>query len=94
MVEHPEAKDTVEGIADWWLLKQRIQVALAEVRAALTELAARGFLNTQRERDGRIRFGLNPEKAVEISAWLTKSGKPAARPRTTSKNVRRGPRRG
>ncbi|HRI13123.1 MAG TPA: hypothetical protein PLX89_08960 [Verrucomicrobiota bacterium] len=73
LVRHPDAQDTIEGIAEWWLLEQRIHVALGEIRSALTELAARGFLSVARGRDGRIRFSLNSSKEQEVAAWLAEA---------------------
>lgn len=84
LVENPGAEDTVEGITEWWLLSQRIQVAVNQVRSAITELAAQGFLSASRGRDGRIRFGLNPAHRAELTAWLTGDPPPQRQRRTTA----------
>ena len=41
---HPEAADTVEGIARWWLMQQRFQQALGTVQQALDRLVAAGVV--------------------------------------------------
>jgi hypothetical protein len=46
LVEHPQAMDTLEGIAEWWLLRQEIRVAVQRVERALGQLTAQGYLET------------------------------------------------
>lgn len=41
---HPEAADSLEGIAAWWMSRQRIRSELAVVRAALDTLAQSGVV--------------------------------------------------
>src|SRR5215470_7984987 len=41
LAEHPDAMDTLEGIAEWWVMRQQIRVsvtALARVLRRLTEI--------------------------------------------------------
>ena len=70
LVEHPQAQDTLEGIAKWWLLEQRIRDALADVEAALSELVAKGFLAARLCGDGRTYYGLNLDKEREVRRHL------------------------
>jgi hypothetical protein len=70
LVEHPQAQDTMEGIAEWWLLEQRIRWAFADVEAALSELVANDFLVANQCRDGRTYYGLNQVKEREIRRHL------------------------
>jgi len=42
--EHPQAQDTLEGIVEWWLLEQQIKCRTVQVKEALAELVARGFV--------------------------------------------------
>ena len=46
LVEHPQAMDTLEGIAEWWLLRREIGVAVERVERALAQLTAQGYLET------------------------------------------------
>ena len=39
---HPQSFDSLEGIATWWVLRQRIQAELELVRAALARLETTG----------------------------------------------------
>jgi hypothetical protein len=66
VVRHPEAQDTVEGIAEWWLLEQRIRHAVSDVEAALSELVGNGFLVARQCTDGRTYYRLNPDRGQEI----------------------------
>jgi len=70
LVQHPQARDTMEGIVEWWLLEQRIQCAIADVEAALSDLVRKDFLITHQCADGRISYGLNREKEREIRRHL------------------------
>ena len=42
--KHPEASDTLEGIATWWLEQQRIEHLVEEVAEALELLVKKGAL--------------------------------------------------
>lgn len=41
---HPRARDSLEGIAEWWLMESDIQRKTAEVRFALKELVSTGLV--------------------------------------------------
>jgi len=55
VAQHPAAKDTVEGIAEWWLAPPD-QASVAEVTAALERLVARGRMAAEQKADGRIYY--------------------------------------
>ena len=57
---NPSAEDTLEGIAQWWLLEQQIRIERARVKAALKRLVERSLLLVRPGVDGRIRYRLNP----------------------------------
>jgi hypothetical protein len=59
---HPEAKDTIEGITEWWLLEQRIHVAEMVVKKALADLVDRGLIVQNRAGDGKVYYSLNKER--------------------------------
>jgi hypothetical protein len=50
---HPKAADTSDGIATWWLSRQRLAEALRLVEAALSELVARGEIRRHVTADGQ-----------------------------------------
>jgi len=52
---HPDACDSVEGIA-WWLVRQRHDEGLSSVRAAVDVLVAEGHLTPHALADGSTIF--------------------------------------
>ena len=42
---HPAAADTVAGIVDWWLPRQRWETATAAIQRALDDLVTRGVVD-------------------------------------------------
>lgn len=51
---HPHAADSAEGIACWWLTRQRYEAAVQLVEQALEILVRRGSIAPRRLRDGRM----------------------------------------
>ena len=52
-VQHPNAADTLEGIAGWWLQKQRFIDSMERVYDALEELIRRGMVEKITGADGK-----------------------------------------
>jgi hypothetical protein len=44
LVRHPQASDTLIGIADWWLTEHRARVLVSTLERALTHLQERGLI--------------------------------------------------
>ena len=53
LAEHPQAMDTAEGIADWWIMRQQVRVTATAVARVLHQLAERGLLEEVGEGDTR-----------------------------------------
>ena len=84
LVEHRFAKDTVEGITQWWLRNLRPRPSLSEVEEALEGLVAKGWLvktrtsSTQTFDEEKLRvterqqqlFGLKESHLAEIEEFL------------------------
>lgn len=51
---HPQACDTIEGIARWWVTSQQVNNTTLVVQQALTVLQAKGYVSEERRIDGRI----------------------------------------
>ena len=66
LVEHPEAQDTIEGIADWWLTERRVRQGIAEVEAALQLLVDKGLVGVVRAGDGKKHYSLKRKKQKNI----------------------------
>jgi len=44
LAEHPQAMDTLDGIAEWWLIRQQIRVEIEAVAGAIRQLIEQGLL--------------------------------------------------
>jgi hypothetical protein len=74
LIEHPDAKDTAEGIAKWWLAGTDAESKKKQVQNALDCLTARGWL-TKRETSRREKiYGLNRNLLPEIRGFLRIQG--------------------
>ena len=69
-VVHPAAKDTLEGIARWWLERERIERTVEEVAESLHLLLACGFIIEKEGRAARLYYQMNPAKRKEIAEFL------------------------
>ena len=73
LVKHPQAQDTMEGIAEWWLLEQRITVVVRNLEPVLHNLVESGFLLASKCEEGRFYYRLNRQMEREIRSHLRKS---------------------
>jgi hypothetical protein len=69
LVAHPNAQDTLEGIAEWWLLEQRITQQTALVSEALAGLVEEGLVIERRGSAGSY-FKVNQRRRKRILARL------------------------
>jgi hypothetical protein len=53
LAEHPDAMDTVDGVAEWWVMRQRVRGDVEAVARVLHALAERGVLEEIGEGAGR-----------------------------------------
>jgi len=66
LVDHPNARDTLEGIVEWWLLEQQIKFQTARVKDALSDLVARGLILEKKGSNSHIHYRVNQSKYEEI----------------------------
>jgi hypothetical protein len=59
--EHPQASDNVEGIAKWWIKRQRLEEALHQVQEALDRLVSRSQVEALPTAAGGTRYALRPD---------------------------------
>lgn len=57
LARHPEAADSAEGIARWWLSAGGLDASVDEVRVALLRLIERGVVDWRHLPDGRRIYG-------------------------------------
>jgi Fe2+ or Zn2+ uptake regulation protein len=56
--KHPEAQDTLAGIAEWWLPEQEVKSRTATVKEALDELVTAGLISEHEGKDAQISYRL------------------------------------
>ena len=66
LIDHPNARDTLEGIVEWWLLEQQIKFQTARVKDALSDLVARGLILEKKGSNSHIHYRVNQSKYEEI----------------------------
>ncbi len=70
LVEHLEAKDTMQGIMQWWLLDGRPPVRPSDVSAALEDLVVRGWITATSLGPGAVLYGLDKTRIDEVRDFL------------------------
>jgi hypothetical protein len=63
---YPEAKDTAEGITNWWLRACEVMVNKTDVEEALNELVMSGWLTATDRSTSHLIYGLNRARIVEL----------------------------
>jgi hypothetical protein len=53
LAEHPQAADTLAGIASWWLMRHEVRVTVTTLNRVLRALAERGVLEVIGEGEHR-----------------------------------------
>ena len=70
---HPDAKDTLDGIAQWWLLKEWTARKIKDVKSGVSVLLSKGLI-IERKREGLPPYyWLNRAKENEIRQILNSS---------------------
>ena len=71
LIEHPNAQDTLDGIAHWWIPEERIKSQIANTKRAIAELVAQKFIFELQGKDSKTHYRLNQCKIKEIKDFLT-----------------------
>jgi hypothetical protein len=74
---HPDAKDTAEGIANWWLRAHGAMVNQTGVEEAINELVMSGWLAATGRIASHPMYSLNRARVVELQQLVesTKQGR-------------------
>jgi Fe2+ or Zn2+ uptake regulation protein len=62
---HPHASDSVEGIAQWWIKRQRLEETLDQVQQALDRLVARSLVQSHTSAAGGTRYSLRADRGSD-----------------------------
>jgi len=68
--EHPHAKDTIEGISQWWLGSEADKHRLADLERALSSLISKKLIVSKHMKGSPRWYAVNPRKLEEISRIL------------------------
>jgi hypothetical protein len=68
-VDHPDAKDTLDGILKWWLKEAR----QSDVQHALDFLVSKQWLTARETAPGKKIYGLNKDRLDEIKNYLAQA---------------------
>jgi len=74
LVEHPDAKDTPEGILKWWRLEGKSEWRREDVQNALDFLTSKGWLTKRKAIPSKEIYGINKDRLQEIKSFLLQSG--------------------
>jgi hypothetical protein len=74
LVDHVDAADTLEGVAEWWLLQHAIRRRTADVADALSDLVARGLLIEDRPAGARPHYRVNQRRRADIACLVRPDG--------------------
>jgi len=81
-VEHPDAKDTIEGIARWWLPAPRQSPGRDAVQRAIDELVTRGWIVRRETSPSHVIYGLDKRHLDAITNMLRREPAPRPEPPT------------
>ena len=66
LLKHPDAGDTIEGIATWWIAIERVETGIEEVRSAVNGLVSKGILIPREIRNGPQVYFVNRERISDL----------------------------
>jgi hypothetical protein len=78
LAAHAHAADSLEGIAKWWLTRQRIEEALGTIELALQRLAAVGIVGSFETNTGQIIYFNRAAQRANASGSADGSAYPEA----------------
>jgi len=75
-IEHPEAADTLEGLAHWRLIERGAHWTIEHFAEALAWLVARGYLKQMSKPYADRIYSLSEENLEQAEKYLAKKGGP------------------
>jgi hypothetical protein len=74
LTSHPEAKDTLEGIARWWILEQRLLLQIQKVQEAIKALVEKELLVEEKRMGSEPVYCFNRARSEEIHRLVHAAG--------------------
>jgi hypothetical protein len=66
LIKNPEAKDTIQGIAKWWLLNEKIDQTLNNILNAMNFLTIQNLVHENNFRNDCISYQINEDELDRI----------------------------
>jgi hypothetical protein len=73
LLRHPNAQDTLEGIAEWWIMEEQIYQKHREVNDALNILISENLILKTQYANAEILYSLNADKKALIKTIVEDS---------------------
>jgi len=73
LMDHPDARDTLDGIVQWWLPEREFRYRVTSVKEAIEELLKDGWVTARKGQDSRTYYRINEEKRTEIEKLCRQS---------------------
>ena len=73
LLKNPDARDTLEGVVQWWLPEQEIKRRTAAIKEALDELVDAGLLSERKGKDAQISYSITSQ-GLQIPEENTEPG--------------------
>lgn len=70
LLRNPDARDTLEGIVEWWLLEREIRRRTDLVKKAIQTLVDKDLLVKQQAADSRTHYTINTARVKEAEEFL------------------------
>jgi hypothetical protein len=70
LCSYPDAKDTAEGVAHWWLGGEGVDVNTKVIHESLDYLVRVGWLRTTARHAGVTVYGLNQHRRCHLQRFL------------------------
>ena len=70
LADHPDAQDTLDGIAEWWLLERNIKRQRDVVKDALADLVKEELIVEARGQDSRVFYQANKKRLEDIREMI------------------------
>src|SRR5260370_39784763 len=75
LLDNPEAEDTIDGIVEWWVMRQRIRYETERVKEAISKLVREGLILERGAAGSAVRYRINKRKVPAIRAYLADIGR-------------------
>ena len=70
LLEHPDAKDTRDGILHWWIPQRTSEPDIHLIQAALDALVSKGWISKRETVPNRVIYSMNKDHLKEIQASI------------------------